>query len=80
MSNKDKEGLEKLRVAQGIITSINIKNNISKKYNRPRNLQRKKELFNFLKTYRKSLNNVKKLNEVNHYHRYLKKNTKKTAK
>ena len=42
-----------------------------------RNLQRKKELFNFLKTYRKSLNNVKKLNEVNHYHRYLKKNTKK---
>lgn len=44
MSNKDKEGLGKLRVAQGIITSINIKNNISKKYNRQKEFTKKKRI------------------------------------
>ena len=80
VSNKDRKYLQKPWITRGILTSINNKNRIRKKYDRAKDQNRKIELYNRWKMYKNKINTLIKRSKGNHYKNFFQDNKNKVLK
>ena len=80
MSNKEKKLQSKPWLTKGILTLINAKNRIYRKYCRIENQNTKEELYNSFKLHCNTLNELTRLSKANHYRSYFEENKNKIIK
>ena len=80
MSNKEKKLQSKPWITKGILTSINAKNRIYRKYCKTKIQNTKEELYNSFKFHRNTLNKLTRLRKANRYCSYFEENKNKIIK
>ena len=80
MSNKEKKLQSSPWITKGILTSINTKNRINRKYCRTKNQNAKEELHNCFKFHCNTLNKLTRLSKASHYCSYYEENKNKIIK